>query len=59
MPYFPTHINSYTEMGSRELMDTIVVVAIRNLAAKEALERGAGKSVKCWKQGIELSIEGS
>ena len=61
MHHLLPHINPSTEseMGHREPMTTIAVVAIRHLVAKEVLERGGGESVTCCQQGIELSIEGS
>jgi hypothetical protein len=42
IPQIPPHINPSTEIGHREPMTTIAVVAIRHLAAKEILERGGG-----------------
>jgi hypothetical protein len=61
MRHLLPHINpsSESEMGHREPMTTIVEVAIRDLAAKEVLERGKGGSVTCCQQSIKLSIEES
>jgi hypothetical protein len=61
MHHLLPHINpsTETEMRHREPTTTIAVVALRNLAAKEVLERGGGESVTCCQLGIELLIKGS